>query len=472
MKYEQKFSTQTNMSDIYKGGPGDNYLGGGLVDTSSWFQHVDILEEQIKNQDIWFCSAPFQLLYTDTRGNLFPCSWAYDQHDDLVNIRDKTIIDYFVHDEKLNKMRKEMTTPNSDLTVCKDVCRNCIKQEALYGRSRRQASLKIQTNDIGIWPGIRDAVRIFKETGKGRITNRIFEMQIKAFGNVCNLDCYMCMPYDSTTREKTMTSESLETQNVFIGRSIEPAQSPKRQNQYKFIDQIVELAPYIRNLKLIGGEPLMMKMFYELFDRIIETGHSKEIFVKYQTNMSSLSLQGHNLLDYIPKFEMFEFTVSLDGYGKYNNYIRRKSDWDTIIENIKRVKDFPNVQVNINGTISFLSVLRFYKLVEWCEENEDWIEQVNWSNIRNPEKLQANILPYELKQELIPKYEKFPDIQNVLKESNYGIDYQDTLNYLLMMDKFYKGTKWDWNLFDVYPELKQYYLQKDLHDKLHEQGLI
>ena len=49
---------------ITKGGPGDKYLGGGKVDTSSWFREFPLLEDQIRNEDIWFCSAPFQLLYT------------------------------------------------------------------------------------------------------------------------------------------------------------------------------------------------------------------------------------------------------------------------------------------------------------------------------------------------------------------------------------------------------------------------
>jgi hypothetical protein len=82
---------------------------------------------------------------------------------------------------------------------------------------------------------------------------------------------------------------------------------------------------------------------------------------------------------------------------------------------------------------------------------------INWSNIRAPAKLAANVLPDKLKQELIPKYEKWPDIQQVLREDNNGLDYKETINYLLTIDKRYKGTKWEYNLFDVFPELKEYY---------------
>ena len=39
---------------------------------------------------------------------------------------------------------------------------------------------------IRIMVQIRKAVEIYKETGKGRIPNRVFEVQIKAFGNPRN----------------------------------------------------------------------------------------------------------------------------------------------------------------------------------------------------------------------------------------------------------------------------------------------
>ena len=69
----------------------------------------------------------------------------------------------------------------------------------------------------------------------------------------------------------------------------------------------------------------------------------------------------------------------------------------------------------------------------------------------------VNNLPDKLKNNLIPKYEGFPDIQSALKmppcEDN---DFQETINYLLKQDEAYKGTKWEMHLFDVFPELKEF----------------
>lgn len=472
-------------TDIFKGGPNVKYIGGGKIDTSEWFNtkhvildgevenRIDVgeLEKQIKDQDIWFCAAPFQMFYTSTKGELAPCSWA----DEALapNIRKMGLKEYFQHDETLNRMRLEMITPGSDLHTCKWVCANCRVQESTYGRSRRQASMKIQTNDPGIWPGIADSVRKFKETGIGDISNRIFEMQVKAFGNKCNLDCYMCIPFDSSTRLNTMRKDDFADDEIFHDSMKFDIEVLKDEPLERIIGEIADLAPYIYNLKLIGGEPLVMKKFFKLLQAIVDTGHAKDMMVKYQTNMASFDIaRSERLMEMIPEFRHFEFTVSLDGYGKYNDYIRRRSNFDEIVNNIDTVNKFGNVSVNVNGTISFLSVLRFYELIDWVKENKEKFQMFNWSNIRGPAKLCANVLPKPIKESLIPKYEGFPDIQNVLKESNHGHDYQETFRYLLKMDRNYSKTKWAANLFDVYPELKEYYIGDDLHKKLDEQGLL
>jgi hypothetical protein len=450
-----------------KGGPGDKFLGDGKVDTSQWFKNSDILENQIKNEEIWFCSAPFQLMYTNTKGDSYPCSWAenlettHSKVNQLPNqfpsVRNTLPGEYFHKNNILRSLRTEMLTPGSDLKVVEKVCKNCRHQEKHYGRSRRQASLKIQTNDTELWPRIRNMAESFKKNGNIELKERLLEVQVKAFGNQCNLDCYMCVPYDSSTRIQTMNSPALAGADIFSEQSIKKPKLIDKQTLDSVIDDIVTLSPYIYNLKLIGGEPLVMKKFYTLLSKIIHKDEARAMMIKYQTNMSVLEFEKIKITKFIPHFHLFEFTVSLDGIEKENNYIRRRSNWEEIIRNMEHVSFYPNVEININGTISFLSVLRFYRLINWAKENGDLIKQINWSNIRGPAKLCANVLPQKLKDKLIPMYEGFPDIQNVLKEDNHGHHYQETLDYLFMIDKHYKGTKWEMNLFDVYPELEEFY---------------
>ena len=461
------------MDKMTKGGPGDNYLGDGKVDTSAWFTDEDHLFNQVKNEKIWFCPAPFSLIYTNTDGQLLPCSWAQsaDKWDKPLgpNISNVTPKKYYVRDRVLNNLRYEMLTPGSDLEMVEQVCSSCRKQEKNYGRSRRQASLKIISNNYDLWPRIEMVVQRFKlalmrldKREDALFSERLFEVQVKAFGNKCNLDCYMCIPFDSSVRTETMHGEHMEDQKVFSEGYMQKIGTVSSDRVDEIIEQIVALAPYIYNLKLIGGEPLVMKPFYKLLEKIVETGESQHMYCKYQTNMSVIEFDRVKISKFIPDFERFEFTVSLDAYGKANDYIRRRSNWDEIVNNVRHVNEYPNVFVNINGAISFLSVLRFHELIAWFKDNQDLFDQINWSNIRGPEKLCANMLPEKIKQELIPKYEGFPDIQQLLREepiqrNGKDLDINDTFEYCLMMDKRYKGTKWEMNLFDVFPELEEYY---------------
>lgn len=455
---------------LTKGGPGDKFLGGGKVDTSKWFEQIPNLENQIKDEDIWFCTAPFQMIYTSTRGELIPCSWAEENIGP--NIKNVKGTEYYKKDSLLNALRTEMTTPNSDLKLAEKVCKNCRYQEKHFGRSRRQAALKIQSNDKRLWPRIRNAVEEFKRDNRITFNERLLEVQVKAFGNTCNLDCYMCIPYDSSTRLVSIHSDELQGENIFSDFAKKSPEKVDKNTIDDIVEDIVSIAPYIYNLKLIGGEPLVMKKFYNLLERIVESGEAKNMTVKYQTNMSTLDFERLKITKFIPHFDVFEFTVSIDSMGKANDYIRRRSNWEEIVNNIRHVRQYPNVTVNINGAISFLSVLRFWQLIDWVNDNLDLFDQVNWSNIRSPAKLCANVLPTPLKEKLIPFYEGFPDIQQLLKEEPVGLvpnkpdfkkklDYQDTFDYALKNDEYYKGTKWEMNLFEVFPELEGYHNPKD-----------
>ena len=74
-------------------------------------------------------------------------------------------------------------------------------------------------------------------------------------------------------------------------------------------------------------------------------------------------------------------------------------------------------------------------------------------------------LPIEIKTDLIPKYKDWPDIQAALRmPADPNIDIQDVFAYLLKADEYYKGTKWESHLFDVFPELEKYYIPKELTD--------
>jgi hypothetical protein len=159
--------------------------------------------------------------------------------------------------------------------------------------------------------------------------------------------------------------------------------------------------------------------------------------------------------------------ASVDGVGKTIEYMRRRCNWDKIKDNLALCAKYDNVDADFNGLVSFLSVMRFYEVIDWCmTEGKDMIDQVNWAMLESPPLLRTNNLPQKIKDDLIPKYKGWPDIQEALRmPAEEGLDIQEVFDYLLDADKYYEGTKWELHLFDVFPELKEHYIPKDQRKK-------
>ena len=465
-----------------KGGPGDN-SEPGKIDTSSWFKdQLDpeswayspfildkgTIAQKAKDQEIFFCDIPFTQVYLEISGNYAACCFGAeaDGEDELPNhnVNNTTLTQWMRDSTYMNNIRKEMLDPNSDLKWVSKTCKRCIADEARYGRSRRTACMKIHTQEKDYWKLIEQSVQMFKATGQFEFEGRLLEIQLKVYGDECNLDCHMCVHQNSTTRQQ-VAKKGVWSEEIFGNTAYGKNEHKtfKSNNVEDMIKQTVELAPFIRSIKIIGGEPLIMKKHYELLQKLIDIDEAKNIMIKYQTNFTETKAGKHNIFNYIPKFRRVSMVGSVDGVGKTIEYMRRRCNWDKIVDNARISNTYDNVDVDFNGLVSFLSVMRFYEVIDWClDEGKDMIDQINWAMLEDPMHLRVNNLPEKLKKDLLPKYEGWPDIQEALRlPADPEVDIQETFDYLLDADKYYEGTRWEMHLFDVFPELKEYYIPKE-----------
>jgi sulfatase maturation enzyme AslB (radical SAM superfamily) len=323
-----------------------------------------------------------------------------------------------------------------------------------------------ESNSKDRWDRIERSVRMFEKSGVWDFDERIMQIQLKSFGIECNLDCHMCN-HDSSS----MRIDMMNKHNVYSEKMFGPMEKTQRKiklvednlnkiDKKSVVEQIKELAPYLNSIKIIGGEPLIMKKYFDFLNEILKTGHAEHITVKFQTNLTKLGEGDHKFLKFVPHFKQTSFTASIDGVGKYAEYLRRRSIWSEIEDNIDLLasdKYKGKAFVDVNSVITCFSVLRFDEVIKFCSENPG-IRSAGWLMIERPKSLRVNNLPKKLKDKLIPKYKGWPDIQAALRmPEEPDNDFQDTLNYMLQQDKAYKGTKWESHLFDVFPELKEYH---------------
>ena len=462
---------------LTKGGPGDRSKPGE-VNTEEWWKWNNLSDytkqkamptvrgqppsdksilQQARDKDIWFCTIPFTQVYNEISGKYRACCFGKDAEHET--IKNTSLKEWMVDSEYMNSIRKEMLDPKTDFKAVNDICRRCRSDEEIYGRSRRTNCLKIHTNDKEFWDNIQRNVELYKASGQYAFDERILEIQLKVFGSECNLDCFMCVHANSTTRQR-VAEKGVWNDAVFGERG------QVREDYMKLVmedktegvtEQVIELLPYVRSIKVIGGEPLIMKKHYELLEKVIELGHAKHIYLKYQTNLTKTKKGRHNIFNYIPHFKNVSMVASVDGIGKTIEYMRRRTEWDEVVQNIMECKKYPNVVVDFNGLVSNLSVMRFYEVIDWVKENPV-LDQLNWAMIDKPKHLRPNNLPEKIKKSLIPKYKDWPDIVAALERpADPDVDLQNVFDYMLKADKFYEGTKWESHLFEVFPELEEFY---------------
>ena len=445
----------------------------GNVDTSDWFNSLSdkglnrkedpkSIMNRAKSKDSWFCVHPFAEMFIELDGSYKACCLADKSGHHIAT----TTIKDWMQSDNLNKLRQQMLDPSKGTDVIEKNCSRCISDEKRYGKSRRTHHMWRESNSKDRWDRIERSVRMFEKSGVWDFDERIMQIQLKSFGIECNLDCHMCNHDSSSMRIDMMRKHDVYSEKMFgsmekTNHKIKLVEDNLNKiNKKDVVEQIKELAPYLNSIKIIGGEPLIMKRYFEFLEEIVKTGHAPHIKIKFQTNLTKLGEGKHRFIDFVPKFKETSFTASIDGINQYAEYLRRRSNWKEIEENIALLnsdKYKGKAHVDVNSVITCFSVLRFDEVIKYCRDNPG-VRGAGWLMIERPKSLRVNNLPKKLKDKLIPKYKGWPDIQAALRmPEEPDNDFQDTLNYMLQQDKAYKGTKWESHLFDVFPELKEYH---------------
>jgi hypothetical protein len=122
-----------------------------------------------------------------------------------------------------------------------------------------------------------------------------------------------------------------------------------------------------------------------------------------------LKYKGQSVFDLWNKFENVEVMASLDGSYKRGEYIRKGTNWATIVNNRKEmIKHTPRTHFKIGPTVSMMNI---WHLPDFHRE---WIEQgliknpkdVHWNILTGPEWFNIQVLPTEFKKEVDNKWRK------------------------------------------------------------------
>jgi hypothetical protein len=94
----------------------------------------------------------------------------------------------------------------------------------------------------------------------------------------------------------------------------------------------------IEEVYWVGGEPLMYEQHWRYMQRIVELGDGKNVYTRYNTNLSRVNYRGVNLCsDILARLRDWQICASLDGTGAIGEYIRTGLDYEVWLANFQEV---------------------------------------------------------------------------------------------------------------------------------------
>jgi len=255
-----------------------------------------------------FCPLPWNHLFVRANKKVFPCcntNIVYSEFDETI---EKT-----ANAEVFNKFRREfLDNPNK----LPKACWQCEVIEKTNKKSLREISTskfpKLNLEAAQRMTKIDGSVRNFK----------LERLDIRS-SNLCNYKCRFC---------GIISSNSWLKDHKALGHEVEDAYDAKTgisEFNLPWEDLKTHL-PYAKQIKLAGGEPVMMAGTYQLLEELIAIGNT-DVTINLITNASVITYGKKNIIDLLKKFKKVVIMLSVDAIGLQHEWLRSgKQDWPKV----------------------------------------------------------------------------------------------------------------------------------------------
>lgn len=208
-----------------------------------------------------------------------------------------------------------------------------------------------------------------------------------SFDSTCNLKCMYCSPDVSSKWMEEITQHGPYNLTGYQIGSIESLKSNNRfpiprnaENPYvdAFWEWWPELYTTLDTFRITGGEPLLSKNLWRVFDYILENPRPS-LKLAINTNLQVPDALMDKFIKYVNlldgKLESLEIYTSCEAHGEKANYIRTGMDYDSFMVNCRRVLGETNSRLNIMAAFNVLSLSSFSEfLVDIVRLREEFNE--------------------------------------------------------------------------------------------------
>ena len=339
---------------------------------------------------------------TWTDGSALLCCVA--KNSEQYNLNDQTVKQIW-NSEHWKDARKKMLAGEKV-----SACDHCYKEEAAGIRSHRINENVLWTRELGK-EKIDSLIEATQEDGT--LDEDLVTLDLR-LGNTCNLQCVMCRPQDSSMWLKPgkklvdiLATDAKWDWKHKIDIDTTKFEWYKKENLWQ---EFEPMFANIRHMIFAGGEPLLIKEHFRLLKRLVETGHSKHINLRYHTNGTTLPQE---ILELWKEFSYVELMVSLDAWGEHHDYVRYPADWSIILNNLKTLDNTPdNIEIKILCTVHALNIFyipEFANNLLNCNFKKIGMRHHNGlfhaGTVHWPRYLCTQVFPKEIKKQIRDKWE-------------------------------------------------------------------
>lgn len=404
----------------------------------------------------YFCVLPWIHFHAWPDKRILPCCVA-DSNMPVSEIKDDQSVLDMVNSPDFKKIRLAML---NDEPV--EACKRCNDIEQLGTWTMRQSHNTRRGPDLVDY--------IVESTNKD---GSLKEFQMKymdiRFSNLCNMKCRSCGPgCSSQWAQEYVDEHGMEKYEHFWNAKKIVVNNNEEQ---KFMSKLKLHLKDVEEVYFAGGEIIITPEHYECLDYWIENGHNEKVELTYTTNFSSLKYKKNiDLIEYWKKFPKLKIWASLDAHGPQAELLRKGTDWERIVANIKTVKEqVPHAEFQITPTISIWNVFTFPDFFDYMIEQGfiNTKSSPRFNMLTYPWYANVMILPGFVKRRLAElyrhyqnKYSENVDIHNGFKMIVYNLT-QGEENKGGIREFIEANNKVDQvrgeSLLDTIPELKEVY---------------
>ena len=407
-------------------------------------------EEYPDKDNKTFCVLPFVHFHVDTDSTYKPCCVSARGEASVMGDVNETPLEEIFNSEKNKQFRLDLLNG----VKRPEICRTCYKAEDSNFNSYRTGM------NHQLKHHIKPALEAMQPDGYMEPKLKSWDIR---FSNLCNLKCRTCGPTYSTTHAREYEEHSGNQYDDLI--AFDSSKDPL-EFQYE----------HVENIYFAGGEPMIMPEHYNTLKKLIEIDKAKDVALYYNSNMTKLEYNKNYMPDYWEKFESVSLGLSIDAIGDRANYIRNGSvKWNKIEENIKKIRNYENVNYTLGPATSLLNAHHLTDMHRYCVENSliKSVDDINLNIVFEPEYYSVKMLPSKLKKEIQEKVkqhfvwleeqgameltqEKFKTFYDYLSES-FDKEKEDELLTNFIWTTAKQDSYRNENFPDTFPEYKEWW---------------